>query len=298
MILAHAGHDHPTAPQSWADLWTGWPVEPFVWVPLALSAWLYARGVRLVWREAGRGHGITRWEAASFGGGQGVLFVALASPLHPWGNALFSVHMSQHELLMLVAAPLLVLGKPAVAFLKALSPKHAQRVLSWTRPRWVRGTWGVLTNPFAAWLLHAVVLWAWHIPALFTAALRSEYLHALQHASFLGSALLFWWAILHTRERVLGYGPAVLYLFTTALHSGLLGALIALAGRVWYPDYLGTAAAWGLTPLEDQELGGLIMWVPACTVYIAAGLVLFAGWLRASEVRVRRTEAVREVQSV
>jgi cytochrome c oxidase assembly factor CtaG len=89
----------------------------------------------------------------------------------------------------------------------------------------------------------------------------------------------------------MGYGAAVLYMFTTAMHSGLLGALITLATAVWYPDYLETTAAWGLSPLEDQQLGGLIMWVPACTVYVVAGLALFAGWLRSSEERVRRREA-------
>src|SRR3954469_8710100 len=89
----------------------------------------------------------------------------------------------------------------------------------------------------------------------------------------------------------MGYGAAVLYLFTTAVHSGLLGALITLAGVVWYPEYLGTTQSWGVTPLEDQQLGGLIMWVPACSVYIVAGLALFAGWLRAAGEPVRRYEA-------
>jgi putative membrane protein len=90
---------------------------------------------------------------------------------------------------------------------------------------------------------------------------------------------------------VAGYGVAVLYLFTTALHSGLLGALITFAASVWYPAYRETTASWGLTPLEDQQLGGLIMWVPACLTYIVAGLALFAAWLRTSEERVRRWEA-------
>jgi putative membrane protein len=212
------------------------------------------------------------------------------SPLHPWGNVLFSAHMTQHEVLMLVAAPLLVLGKPVVATLKGLPPGWARRALGWTRPGWVRGPWRVLTNPFVAWLVHAALLWVWHVPALFHAALESEFVHALQHLCFLASAVLFWWAVLQGPNRAMGYGAAVLYLFTTAVHSGLLGALITLAAAVWYPDYRETTASWGLTPLEDQQLGGLIMWVPACAVYIVAGLALFAGWLRSSEERVRRWE--------
>jgi putative membrane protein len=156
-------------------------------------------------------------------------------------------------------------------------------------PGW-RRVWGVLINPFIAWLIHAAVLWTWHIPALFQATLDDEFVHALQHLSFLLSALLFWWAVIQGRPRASGYGVAVLYLFTTALHSGFLGALITLARTVWYPAYEGTTTSWGLTPLEDQQLGGLIMWVPACSVYVVAGLALFAGWLRETERRVQARE--------
>ncbi|PYK35494.1 MAG: cytochrome c oxidase assembly protein, partial [Verrucomicrobia bacterium] len=131
---------------------------------------------------------------------------------------------------------------------------------------------------------------AWHAPALFEATLENESIHALQHASFLFSALLFWWAVIHGRKRALGFGLAVLYMFTTALHSGLLGALLTFANSVWYPGYAERTAAWGLTPLEDQQIGGLIMWIPAGLVYIAAGLALFAGWLRESEMRARTFE--------
>jgi cytochrome c oxidase assembly factor CtaG len=95
---------------------------------------------------------------------------------------------------------------------------------------------------------------------------------------------------MHRGHQALGYGAAVLYMFTTALHSGLLGALITFAPTVWYPGYLQTTRAWGVSPLEDQQLGGLIMWVPACAVYIVAGLALVAAWLRDSEARVSRWE--------
>jgi putative membrane protein len=301
VALAHGG-PHPeeaalTAPRDWYELAGAWAFEPLVVIPLVLTAWVYARGVRRLWREAGVGHGVRKWEAAGFAGGWLALVGALVSPLHPWGNALFSVHMTQHELLMLVAAPLLVLGKPVIASLKALPPGRVRALLRWTKPAWVRHAWRFVTNPLVAWALHAVVLWTWHAPVLFRAALQSEFVHALQHLSFLFSAVLFWWALLHRGHGALGYGAAVLYLFTTAVHSGLLGAFITLAGVVWYPEYLGTTQPWGLTPLEDQQLGGLIMWVPACSLYIVAGLALFAGWLRASGERVRRREAeLAEVQ--
>ncbi|HKC65760.1 MAG TPA: cytochrome c oxidase assembly protein, partial [Pyrinomonadaceae bacterium] len=144
-----------------------------------------------------------------------------------------------------------------------------------------------------AWAVHALALWVWHIPVLFQATLDSEFIHTLQHLSFFFSALLFWWALIHGRRGLLGYGAATLYVFTTSVHSGLLGALITFAQGIWYPAYKGYTASWGLTPLEDQQLGGLIMWIPAGLVYIFAGLALFAGWLRESEARVLKHEERR-----
>jgi cytochrome c oxidase assembly factor CtaG len=254
--------------------------------------WLYVVGVRRVWRAAGRsGAGIRKWEAWCFAGGWFALFVALVSPLHPWGGVLFSAHMTQHELLMLVAAPLLVLGKPLVASLRALPAGWARSLAAAAnRPGWQR-FWRVATTAFVAWLIHFVVLWLWHVPSWFEATLDNEFIHAVQHLSFLLSALLFWWAVLQGRNAAINYGLAVVFMLTTAIHSGLLGALITFARTVWYPAYVGKTDAWGLTALEDQQLGGLIMWVPACTVYIVAGLALFAAWLRESERRVLKREA-------
>jgi putative membrane protein len=289
-FTAVPGFSHEAAapgvgPRSWRELGTAWSFEPGVVIPLALSLWLYGQGVLRLWRTSGAGRGIRWLEFWCYICGWLTLVVALVSPLHPWGSVLFSAHMTQHELLMLVAAPLLVLGRPMIAFLWALPRARARQVSSWTKARWWEGIWHSLSNPLSAWVLHAVVLWAWHIPRLFEATLTSEFVHALQHASFLGSALLFWWALIHGRQRMMGYGLAVLYMFTTALHSGLLGALLTFARTAWYDGYLYTTAAWGLTPLEDQQLGGLIMWIPAGLVYIIAGLALFAGWLRESDRR-------------
>jgi cytochrome c oxidase assembly factor CtaG len=162
---------------------------------------------------------------------------------------------------------------------------------------WWSHTWGLISNAFAAWLISGVVLWIWHAPRLFQATLHNEWVHAAQHTCFLLTALLFWWAVFHGRQRVMGYGLAVLYMFTTALHSGLLGAMLTFATHVWYPDYAHTTQAWGLTPLQDQQLGGLIMWVPAGVVYIVAALALVAAWLRESEARVARREAQARAQN-
>jgi cytochrome c oxidase assembly factor CtaG len=282
---------HDGKPHKFGDLIYTWGLDPLVVSGLALSGWLYVRGVRRLWRGAGRGGGIRRWEAWAYAGGWLALFVALVSPLHPLGEVLFSAHMTQHELLMLVAAPLVVLGRPVVAFLWAMPAGGARLVGGWSRGAWFQRAWRVLTNPLAAWAIHAVALWVWHVPFLFQATLRSDLVHTLQHVSFLGSALLFWWALIHGPRGLMGYGVGVLYLFTTSIHSGVLGALITFARWVIYPAYNESTQSWGLTALEDQQLGGLIMWVPAGLVYIVAGLALCAGWMRESERRVLRREA-------
>ncbi|HEX8189497.1 MAG TPA: cytochrome c oxidase assembly protein [Pyrinomonadaceae bacterium] len=282
---AHGGEPHQLS-----DLPYAWGRDPVVWLCLLASGWLYLRGVRRLWRESGVGRGVRRWEAWAYAGGWAALFVALVSPLHPWGEVLFSAHMTQHEVLMVAAAPLLVLGRPLVAFLWAVPVGWARALGEAAKAAWWRRAWGTLTNPLAAWAAHALALWVWHVPALFEATLRSDLVHTLQHVSFLGSALLFWWALVHGPRGLMGYGAAVLYLFTTSVHSGVLGAFLALTGRVLYPAYSRTAQAWGLTPLEDQQLGGLIMWVPAGLVYVAAGLALLAGWMRESERAVVRRE--------
>src|ERR671913_621304 len=127
-ILAHGGVVHDDggrSPRAFNELWTTWGWEPYVWAGLILSAYLYARGLCRMWREPGAGHGIKTWEAWCYAGGWFALFVALVSPLHRWGSVLLSAHMTQHEILMLVGTPLIVLGRPLVVFLRALPPAWA-----------------------------------------------------------------------------------------------------------------------------------------------------------------------------
>jgi cytochrome c oxidase assembly factor CtaG len=218
--------------------------------------------------------------SVAFWSGWGTLGVALISPVHALGTVLFAAHMVQHELLMLVAAPLLVLGRPLPRFLRAL-PLPWRRQLG-TVSQSLRHSWRALPHPLIAWILHAAALWVWHVPRLFQATLTSELAHACQHLSFFGTALYFWWALLHGHQKLQDYGVAVLAVFTTALHSSLLGALLTLAPTPWYAVYAHTAA-WGLTPLEDQQLGGLIMWIPAGAIYLLAALTLSVELLHAAE---------------
>jgi putative membrane protein len=288
--IAVSAFAHDEAPSSWREAATAWEFDPFVVAGLLLSGWLYWRGVGRLWRTMGRGKGIKKSEVLCFAAGWFATAMALVSPLHPLGEALFSAHMVQHEILMAISAPLLVAGRPLIAFLKVLPGAWAGALARCGNSATWQTLWRALASPLAAWLIHAAALWVWHIPWLFQAAVENDFTHSLQHVSFLFSALLFWWALLHGRARMRGYGMAVLYIFTTALHTGALGAIITIANHPVYPVYETTTRAFGLTPLEDQQLGGLIMWVPAGLVYVAVALALFAAWLRESEARVKTYE--------
>src|SRR5436190_5269718 len=256
---AALGHQVEAAgPRDFSELLRAWSFEPGVVIPICLSAFLFIVGV--VRLRSVSAASFRNSEVGFFAAGWVGLVIALISPLHAWGAMLFSAHMTQHEILMLIAAPLLVLGRPLIPFLWAFPKNTARRLGSLSKTGWWNSFWRSISNPLSAWLIHAAVLWGWHFPALFQATLESEAVHALQHASFLLSALLFWWAVIHGRQRALGFGLAVLYMFTTAMHSGLLGALLTFAKAVWYPAYSDRTAAWGLTPSEDQQIGGLIMW--------------------------------------
>ena len=252
---------------------------------IALAALWYAAGVQRLWRRAGRGRGIARCHAAAFAAGIALLALAVLSPLHQAAETLLWAHMIQHELLMVVAAPLLVTGRPLEAWTWALPFAWRGALARAGRARPPAAFWRALTDPIGARTLHAIALWTWHVPFLFDAAVRNEGVHVAQHASFLATALLFWWSVL---ARARPAGRAMASLFTTMLHTGALGALLTLAPTAWYASYRTTTAAFGLEPLEDQQLGGLVMWVPASLAYLAAALWIAGRWLSAPAVRQSR----------
>jgi putative membrane protein len=250
---------------------------------MALSLGIYFRGAARLRARTDRG---IRWyEAVAFAAGWAVIAAALLSPIDRLSDVLFSVHMTQHELLMIVAAPLLVAGRPMIAGLWALS--NPDRVLAVTRHPAVLKTWRALTGPFTVLILHAVVLWAWHIPVAFEAALHNETIHAIQHLMFFVTAALFWWSLIHGRYGKVGYGVAVFFVFATAMHTSILGALLTFASKLWYPTYAHRAPH----ALEDQQLAGLIMWIPSGLIFILIALALFAAWLGESDRRARSGSA-------
>lgn len=266
---------------------SGWSWEPFVVVPLALAAALYVLGLHRMWR---RSPANVRWlQVASFAAGWLSLVAALDSPIDHISEQLFWVHMTQHEILMLVAPPLLVMSRPLAVFVWALPPAWRDTAGSIVKWRPVAALWVLLSTALVAWLLHAAALWAWHAPSLFDAALENGAVHALQHACFFGTALLFWWTLIHGRHGRLGYGSAIVYVFTTAAHNSILGALLTFAPHAWYAPYASTTAAWGLSPIQDQQVGGLIMWVPAGTLLVIIGVAMLAAWMGESERRFQYT---------
>lgn len=252
----------------------GWTFEPWVVVLLLATMGLYGLGHARLQARSRRARGIRRRELGAFVLGWLMTGVALVSPLDALGAAMFSAHMVQHEVLMLLAAPLLVLGRPLAVWMWALPASWRPAVGHGLHTPGVRTSWRWLTSPSVAWAFHALALWAWHAPSLFEAALTRPGIHTLQHASFFLSALFFWWTVLPGRRGQAGDGHAMLSVFTTMLHTGALGALLTLAPGLWYPIYVTPTTALGFDPLQDQQLGGLIMWVPGGLAYFLAGLAI------------------------
>jgi putative membrane protein len=266
----------------------GWMPGLMIILPLAAIAVLYAVGAVQLLRRAARGRKARLCDGLLFGSGWTLLALALLSPLHPLGERLFTAHMIEHELLMAGAAPLLAASRPLAALLWGLPLFWRKRLVQVGHAPLLACSWNFLSRPLIATLLHGAAIWLWHIPALFEAALTTGVLHYLQHASFFGSGLLFWWVLLPRPGQQRAHGMAVMHLFFTALHTGLLGALLALAPRLWYPANANVGMRWGLTPLEDQQLAGLVMWVPAGLVYAGAALLLAGLWIRSSSMMMRQ----------
>lgn len=272
-LIAARASAHGPDPLHPEMLWRTWSLDPLVLVPVLLAVWLYVRGLR---RLRGRGAlaGIVdRAGVLSFALGLVVLLVALVSPLDPLGETLLWAHMAQHALLVAAAPPLLLHGRPGIVLVWGLPDGRRPAFLR--SPAWRRLARGgnALSRPLPAAALHGLALWVWHAPAAFDAALASDALHALEHASFFGTALLFWRAVLAARAP-LRAAAALGAAFATLMHGGLLGALITLAPRPLFIWYVDRSVLWGWSPLEDQQLAGLLMWIPLGVVYLGVCLWL------------------------
>ena len=283
--MAHgASAPQPTFPAVLLE----WRFEPLLLAGLALSAigWLIL--IRRV-AEAHPGHPHPIWRQFAFVAGLATLAVALMSPIEAYEGSLFSVHMLQHMLLELVAAPLLLLGAPATLALRAASPSVRSGLLSVLHSRAVT----VLSFPLLAWVVFAAVNWGWHFSSLYDQALENPALHDLQHLTFLGAALLFWWPVIGAdpaRWR-LPYPARLFYLFLAMPQNSFLGIALMSAPTALYPHYLTNIRDWGPSPVVDQNVGGMLMWVGGDVVFLLAMGFVVAAWVRHEDRRTARADA-------
>jgi cytochrome c oxidase assembly factor CtaG len=265
-VAAHEGV--PLPPQALMRMWD-W--ESWSMAGLVLMAWLYSRGVRILWWRSGIGQVITIRQALAFNGGLTVLFIAFVSPLHALSADLFIAHTVQHLLLILLAAPLLLLGQASVALSWAI-PKEIQRWWHywWRQQRDLHLIGRFFLQPRISWIVYLVTLWLWQAPYVYKVAQYDGLVHLVQHGVLLATAMLFWRLLLlpQTDETL---SPVLRFRFvaTIALTGILLGTLITLTPPFWYPIYLPTAQHWGLTPALDQQLTGIVLLVAMSLVYLS-----------------------------
>lgn len=275
MLSVQLAHTAPVAP---SQLWSAWNWDPVIWVALIGVATVHHRGVRSQVRDGSRP---SRRPRVAFGLGLASLAVALVSPLDALSSSLASAHMVQHLLLILVAAPLLVLSAPLPVLLEGL-PRPLVRSLRGRRRRRPRAGpgWPPAGHVAVLAAVHVLAVWFWHARAPYDAALEHHVIHALEHVTFLVTALASWSAILTAGTKAAaGGGTAVLVLFALSVQGSLLGALLTFAPSPWYGAYAGTTAVWGLDPLADQQLAGVIMWVPTGLAYLVVALFVLRRWM-------------------
>ena len=260
-------------------------VLPLAGVAIATVAYLWA--VAQVTRRH-RSNPPPRWRTATFLGGMAAIVVALCSPIEAYEGQLFSVHMVQHMLLELVAAPLILLGAPMTLTLRVASPGVRRGLLAVLHSRVV----AVLTFPLLTWLAFAAVNWGWHFSTLYDEALENQLLHYFQHATFLGAALLFWWPVVGVDPSPwrLPYPVKLFYLFLALPQNSFLGVSLLSAGQVLYPHYVTNLRTWGPKPLEDQQLGGVLMWVAGDLAFLVAMAIVIVAWMRREESRTARLD--------
>lgn len=239
------------APPDPAGLLSRWNLDPILLAALAglLACYLLGAARR----------GVDRRHVLLFVSGWAVATLALVSPLCPLSVSLFAARIGQHMVLILLAAPLIAAGRPLIAMMPALGART--------------GRGGVL----AASLAFAGLLWFWHAPGPYGATFTNATIYWTMHLSLFGAALWLWHALLAERGVARAIGAAV----AASVQMGLLGALITLAPRPLYLPHLLTTAAWGLTPLQDQQLGGALMWVPGCVVFLAVAMLRLGGIMSA-----------------
>lgn len=263
--------------------WTAWDAHWSIVLGCAALLAVYFWGIGPARVKYGLGEPASRWQVASYVGAVVILFVSLTGPIHDLSDYyLFSAHMVQHMLIMMIVPPLLLLGLPAWLIRPAL------------RLRGVTPVARFLTKPLVAFALYNVVFVVWHFPFMYNAALENHDVHIIQHLMFIATATMMWWPVVNPLpELAIMPGPVqILYLFAIGLPASVVSAFIALSEEVVYPFYGRAPRVFTLTAVEDQQLGGMIMWVPGMVLLWAAITIIFFRWAR-REDREERAERER-----
>jgi putative membrane protein len=259
-ILAYCG-----SPPSPDEIWTRWRLDPIVLSFLFAWLGLHVVGARMLRGKPSR---LTTRELVFFASGWAIATLALVSPLCPLSVALFSARATQHVILTLLAAPLIAASRPLDTLVAAVFIEYSGR--KWPRePR----------RPMLAAASFAALLWLWHSPIAYAATFASVTLYWTMHVTLFASACWLWGTLLRRENALVG---GLLASIVSSVQMGLLGALITLSPRPFYAPHFQTTDAWGLTPLQDQQLGGVIMWVPGCTVFLVVATIVLASCLSRS----------------
>ena len=273
-------------------LWE-WSLEPFGFVVVAVLVGLYGWGYWRLRCDA-RPFYFPRWHVVSFGTGSLLLLLALVSPIDAYGDDLFWVHMVQHMVMVMLVAPLLLLGAPVTLALRASSEQvRRQYLIPLLTSRVVRA----LTYPLVALLLFVAAIWGWHLPVAYEAAIENDVLHAFEHISFLGGAMLFWWLVVAvdaTRLRPRHVGRVAL-LIAALLQNIALALILTSLNEPAYDTYVDLTRDWGPSALTDQRIGGGVMWVPGAMMFFSGILVTFYYWAEREQFNGRRGDMLREL---
>ncbi|HUP54756.1 MAG TPA: cytochrome c oxidase assembly protein [Methylomirabilota bacterium] len=275
-VLAHGAG--PDGPPTTGTLLSAWSFEPAVVLGLLAAAVAWAALVRRI----DRGHPATpvpRRRSVAFIAGLAAIAVALLSGIEAYDTALFSVHMVQHLLLTLVAAPLLALGAPITTLLRAATPNVRRMILL---PILHSRVLRVVSFPVITWTVFAAVMWGSHFSPLFDASLEDPLVHDLEHAMYLGAGLLFWWPAvgLDPSPWRMAYPVRMMYVFLQMPQNTFLAVTILGTAIPLYAHYASLGRTWGPTPLEDQQIAGGLMWLGGDLLFLAALAAILAGWMR------------------
>ena len=267
------------------DFWlTQWNWEPSIVIGTVLVVGFYLYAVGPLRRRYHLAESVKRGQVFSFLLGVSIMFLALVSPLDELGDSyLFSAHMVQHLCLTIVVPPLLLLGTPGWLVEPLLRKAMIFRIAR------------VLTFPVVAFFLYNIDFWLWHAPPLYNATLENQGIHIFEHVTFIVIGVIYWWPVFSPSALLprLSMGGQVLYLFLSGMPAVALGAGLTFLPPLYAP-YLAAPRIWGLTAATDQQLGGLIMWIPGNIFYIAIASILFINWMQGQEAKEREQEALAD----